>query len=293
MKGRVGIIGLGRVGMPSARKFLRDGFAVIGYDVRAEALEALKEDGGEAAEHPKAVAQKADMVFIIVLSDQQAIEVVAGRNGIMEGASANTTIVVMSTINRKSLESMAELCAKKKVSLIDCPFTGGPARVEQGTLTLIVATASQLVEKARPLLEILGRINHVGESPGMGQSIKHCNQLLVCVTHAAVMETILMAKKMGLDLRVVCEIVGNGIGGSDYFRLLSKSVLDKTLSPGGLGQMCKDIGLVVQSARSLKLPLYVTTSAYQYFLAAEALEMQDRDGAELLRVVERMTEPDE
>jgi 3-hydroxyisobutyrate dehydrogenase-like beta-hydroxyacid dehydrogenase len=293
MKGRVGIIGLGRVGVPSARKFLRDGFAVIGYDVRAEALEALKEDGGEAAEHPKAVAQKADTVFIIVLNDQQAIEVVAGRNGIMEGASANTTIVVMSTINRKSLESMAEVCAKKKVSLIDCPFTGGPARVEQGTLTLIVAAASQLVEKARPLLEILGRINHVGESPGMGQSIKHCNQLLVCVTHAAVMETILMAKKMGLDLRVVCEIVGNGIGGSDYFRLLSKSVLDKTLSPGGLGQMCKDIGLVVQSARSLKLPLYVTTSAYQYFLAAEALGMQDRDGAELMRVVERMTEPDE
>lgn len=292
MARKIGIIGLGRVGMPSAMKFLQAGFIVIGYDARPEAMEALREVGGDVASHPKMVAQEADTVLILVLNDEQVIEVIRGKNGVLDGANASSTVIVMSTINRKNLESIAEQCSEKSLSLIDCPFTGGPARVERGSLTLIVAAASELVEKARSTLEVLGSITHVGESPGMGQSVKHCNQLLVCVTHAAVMETILMAKKMGLDPRMVCKIVGSGIGGSDYFRLLSQSVLDKTPSPGGLGQMCKDIGIVANTAHSLKLPLYVTTSTYQYFLAAEALGMQDLDGADLMRVVERITELD-
>jgi 3-hydroxyisobutyrate dehydrogenase-like beta-hydroxyacid dehydrogenase len=106
------------------------------------------------------------------------------------------------------------------------------------------------------------------------------------------MEAILLAKKLDLDPHMVCKIIGSGIVGSDYFRLLSKSVLEKTPSPGGLGQMAKDIGIVTNAARQLKQPLYVATAAHQYFLAAEALGMEHMEGADLMRVVERITEPD-
>jgi len=164
--------------------------------------------------------------------------------------------------------------------------------VETGTLTLIVAAPAEYVKICRPVLEFNGKIVHVGEIPGIGQSVKHCNQLLVGVTHAAVLETIQMAKKLGLDPHMVCEIVGSGIGGSDYFRLLSKSVLDHTPSPGGLGQMAKDIGIVVNTARNIKLPLYVATSAYQYFLAALSQGMEHMEGRDLMKVLERITEPD-
>jgi 3-hydroxyisobutyrate dehydrogenase-like beta-hydroxyacid dehydrogenase len=227
----------------------------------------------------------------LVLNDQQVIEVVTGTDGVLESLEKGSTVICMSTINRNNLEWVAQQCADKGVELVDCPFTGGPARVETGSLTLIVAAPSNLVEKCRPVLEFLGNIKHVGETQGMGQSVKHCNQLVVAVTHAAVMEAILLAKKLGLDPHMVCEIIGSGIAGSDYFRLLSKGVLDKTPSPGGLGQMAKDIGIVANTACQLKQPLYVATAAHQYFLAAEAMGMQNLEGADLMKVVEKITEP--
>jgi len=201
-------------------------------------------------------------------------------------------VIGMATINRENQEWIARQCESRGVRFVDCPFTGGPARVETGTLTLIVAAPAEYVKICRPVLEVIGKIVHVGEIPGIGQSVKHCNQLLVGVTHAAVLETIQMAKKLGLDPHMVCEIVGSGIGGSDYFRLLSKSVLDHTPSPGGLGQMAKDIGIVVNTARNIKLPLYVATSAYQYFLAALSQGMEHMEGRDLMKVLERITEPD-
>jgi 3-hydroxyisobutyrate dehydrogenase-like beta-hydroxyacid dehydrogenase len=291
MTRRIGIIGLGRVGMPAARKFIKEGYEVVGYARRPEVIKEFRAAGGHVVDNPKEVAQEVETVLILVLNDQQVIEVVTGPNGVLDGFEKGSIVICMSTINRNNLEWVAQQCADKGVELIDCPFTGGPARVETSSLTLIVAAASNLVEKCRPVLELLGNINHVGETQGMGQSVKHCNQLVVAVTHAAVMEAILLAKKLGLDPHMVCEIIGSGIAGSDYFRLLSKGVLDKTPSPGGLGQMAKDIGIVANTACQLKQPLYVTTAAHQYFLAAEALGMQNLEGAELMRVVERITEP--
>jgi 3-hydroxyisobutyrate dehydrogenase-like beta-hydroxyacid dehydrogenase len=291
MTEKIGIIGLGRVGMPAAKKLIKEGYQVVGYARRPEVIEEFRAAGGQVVNNPKEVAQEVGTVVILVLNDQQVIEVVTGTDGVLESLEKGSTVICMSTINRNNLEWVAQQCADKGVELVDCPFTGGPARVETGSLTLIVAAPSNLVEKCRPVLEFLGNIKHVGETQGMGQSVKHCNQLVVAVTHAAVMEAILLAKKLGLDPHMVCEIIGSGIAGSDYFRLLSKGVLDKTPSPGGLGQMAKDIGIVANTACQLKQPLYVATAAHQYFLAAEAMGMQNLEGADLMRVVEKITEP--
>ncbi|MCJ7684550.1 MAG: NAD(P)-dependent oxidoreductase [Desulfobacteraceae bacterium] len=277
--------------MPAAKKFIKEGYQVVAYARRPEVIEEFRAAGGQVVNNPKEVAQEVETMVILVLNDQQVIEVVTGPDGVLEGLEKGSTVICMSTINRNNLEWVAQQCADKGVELVDCPFTGGPARVETSSLTLIVAAPSNLVEKCRPVLEFLGNINHVGETQGMGQSVKHCNQLVVAVTHAAVMEAILLAKKLGLDPHMVCEIIGSGIAGSDYFRLLSKGVLDKTPSPGGLGQMAKDIGIVVNTACQLKQPLYVATAAHQYFLAAEAMGMQNLEGADLMRLVEKITEP--
>lgn len=291
MAKKVGIVGLGRIGIPSAKAFMKAGYQVVGYARRPEVIANFKSMGGEAASSPKEVAQKAETVIVLVLNDPQVIEVVTGPNGILEGAGKNSLVIGMSTINRENQEWVARQCEAKGVRFVDSPFTGGPARVETGTLTLIVAGPSEVVQVARPYLEVIGKIRHVGETIGIGQSVKHCNQLLVCVTHAAVMETIQMARKLGLDPKVVCEIVGSGIGGSDYFRLLSKSILDHTPSPGGLGQLAKDLGIVVNTSRNVRVPLLVTNSAYQYFLAALSLGLENADGAVSMKVLERMSDP--
>jgi 3-hydroxyisobutyrate dehydrogenase len=287
MTKKIGIVGLGRIGIPSAKAFMQAGYEVVGYARRPEVVEKFKSMGGVAASCPGEVAQKAGTVIVLVLNDSQVLEVVTGPKGILEGAGKGSLVIGMATINRENQEFVARECEAKGVGFVDSPFTGGPARVENGSLTLIVAAPSPLVEAARPVLEVIGKIVHVGEKPGIGQSVKHCNQLLVCVTHAAVMETI----QMGLDPKVVCDIVGKGIGGSDYFRLLSRSILERTPSPGGLGQLAKDLGIVINTSRNARLPLPVTSAAYQYFLSALSLGMENMDGADSMRVLERMSEP--
>jgi len=285
----IGIVGLGRMGMPTAKKFIDAGFRVAGNDLRQEAMEELRSAGGEAVEDGRRVAQKANTVIVFVLNDQQVIETITGPNGVLAGCSDSSIVICMATIDRDNLQQVAQMCSQKGVGFVDCPCTGGPARIENGTLTMIAAAPEQLLQTCRPTLEVLGQIIYAGETPGLGQAIKHCNQLLICSTHAAVMEIIALARKSGLDPRLVCQVIQSGIGGSDYFRLLSTSVLENTPAPGGMGQLFKDISLVVNDCKRAELPLLVATAAFHYFLAAQSMGMENQDSSNLIQVIEKMS----
>jgi 3-hydroxyisobutyrate dehydrogenase-like beta-hydroxyacid dehydrogenase len=287
----LGIIGLGRMGMAAAKKYMREGYRVAGYARRPEVIEEFSKAGGIPLKNSKEVAEKAGKVIVYVLNDQQVIDVVAGSEGILEGCHKGTKVICMSTIDRGNLEWLAGQCAKRGVGFVDAPVTGGPARVEAGTLTLIVAASEDLVEECRPVLEVQGKITYIGPKPGLGQAVKHCNQLLVATTLAATAEVITLARREELDLRLVCQVIGNGICGSDFFRLLSSSILDHAPAPGGLGQMCKDIGLVINDSRQARIPLLVASAAYQYFLAALSLGLENGEIHDLIKVLETMTNP--
>ena len=286
----IGIIGLGRCGMPAAKAYIKAGYEVYGYARRPEVIEAFKAMGGNHVENPSKVGENSDLVIVMVLNDAQVIEVISGEKGILKSIKPGATIVCMSTINRFNLESVANQCYEKNIGFIDCPFTGGPARIPEGNLTLIAAGPPHLMDTVSPVLDVIGNVVNAGDEPGLGQAIKHCNQLFVGANHAATMEVITLARKLGLDPSLVCKVVGSGIAGNDYFRLLSESVLEQKPSPGGLGQMCKDVSIVVNTAREVKMPAYVATAVSQYFLTAEALGMQNREGADLIEVVERTTQ---
>ena len=288
MEKRVGIVGLGRVGMVAAEKFMSEGYQVFGYARRSEVIDEFQRLGGIHVDNPQKVAASADTVIVLVLNDKQVIDVVTGADGILAGASPGSTVIGMSTINRNNLEMVAERCAEKGVGFADCPFTGGPGRVVTGTLTIIGAAPADIIEKARPYLEVMGKITLVGDKPGMGQAVKYCNQLLVTAIHAATMELITLAEKTGADPKQVCEVVGSGIAGNDYFRLLSSAILDKSASPGGLGQLWKDVNIVVTTAREHNLPLLVSFATAHYFNMGVAQGMENADAARLIEVLRNM-----
>src|SRR4030043_37481 len=192
MSKKIGIIGLGRCGLPAAARYVQSGYEVFGYARRPEVIKKFTAQGGVSLANPAEVARHADTVIIMVLNDEQVIDVVCGAGGILEGAAPGGTVICLSTINRSNLE-------------------------------------------------ILGKITVAGPQPGMGQAVKHCNQLMVATIHAATIELITLAEKTGVDPKIVCDVVGSGIGGNDYFRLVSKAILDHGGSPGGLGQLWKDI----------------------------------------------------
>lgn len=286
----VGIVGLGRCGMPAAQKLIDKGYTVAGYARRPEVIEAFEKSGGIHMKNPAEVARRSEIIIVMVLNDEQVKEVVLGSEGILQGAVAGSTVICMSTINRSNLDLVAAECAAHQVNILDCPFTGGPARVANGTLTLITAGEESVLSEARPVLEALGNINVVGDRPGLGQAVKHCNQLLVTVVHAATIELLTLARKSGIDVSQTCEIIGSGIAGNDYFRLLSKAILENTDSPGGMGQLWKDVNIVVNSGRKHNLPLLAATAASHYFNMAISLGMEKEDSAKLDLVMQRMTE---
>jgi 3-hydroxyisobutyrate dehydrogenase-like beta-hydroxyacid dehydrogenase len=287
----IGIIGLGRMGMVAAKKYIKEGYKVAGYARRPEVIKEFSNAGGMVVRNGREVAERSGKVIVYVLNDQQVIEVVTGPNGILEGYHKDTKVICMSTIDKENLEWLAEQCGIKGVGFIDAPVTGGPARVEAGTLTIIAAAPKDLLEQCRSALEVQGKITYVGEKPGLGQAVKHCNQLLVATTLAATIEVITLARKGGLDPRLVCQVVGSGIAGSDWFRLITSSILDNTPAVGGLGQMCKDIGLVINDSRRVRTPLIVASAAYQYYLSALSLGMENAEVHELIEVLETMTNP--
>jgi len=286
----IGIIGLGRVGLPSAKAYLHNRYKVHGYARRAEVIKEFEEMGGIHHSSPAEVAKCCRIVLVMVLNDQQVIEVISGNDGLLKESQKDSIIVCMSTINKKNLEIVANECSLKNVGFVDCPFTGGPARIPSGSLTLIAAGRLDLIEKVKPVLSVIGNVVNVGENPGLGQSVKHCNQLLVGATHAATMELITMARKLDLDPEIVCRIAGSGIAGSDYFRLLSESVLKEKPSPGGLGQMCKDISIVKNTLDEIKMTAYVAGSVAKYFKLAEEWGLQNGEGADLIKVIEKVAE---
>jgi 3-hydroxyisobutyrate dehydrogenase-like beta-hydroxyacid dehydrogenase len=292
MSEAIGIIGLGRMGMVAAKKYIKEGYKVAGYARRSEVIQEFTKAGGIALRNSREVAENSGKVIVYVLNDQQVIEVVTGPDGILQGCHKDTRVICMSTIDKENLEWLAEQCAIKGVGVIDAPVTGGPARVEAGTLTIIAAAPKDLLEECRSVLEVQGKITYVGEKPGLGQAVKHCNQLLVATTTAAIIELITLARKGGLDPRLVCQVVGSGICGSDWFRLITSSILDNAPAPGGLGQLCKDIGLVINDSRRVRTPLIVASAAYQYFLGALSLGMENAEVHELIKVIEKWTNPD-
>jgi len=282
---QVGIIGLGRVGMPIAKAYLDAGYNVYGYDLNEDALQQLTSHGGKVSDSPSSVFQNTSTVIVAVLNDQQVLEVVLGTKGLLQSPREGACVICMSTINRSNLEMVADKCQEQNIDFIDCPFTGGPARVPTGNLTLIVAGQPELVEKYASFLKVIGDITLAGDRPGLGQAVKHCNQLLVGVTHAATMEVIRLAQRLSLDTKTVAKVLGDGIAGSDYFKLLSESVLHKTPSPGKLGQMCKDVSIVVNTAKEVELSANVVNAAATYFEAATEKGMHDNEGADLIEVV--------
>lgn len=291
MEKTIGIVGLGRCGMPAAKQYINQGYTVYGYARRPEVIAEFEKIGGKHVADPSEVARQAPTVIVMVLNDEQVMDVIAGESGLLKSAGKNSTVICMSTINGSNLSRMDSMCRESGVTFIDCPFTGGPARVEQGTLTLIAAAPEEELNAVRPILEVIGRITHAGSVPGMGQAVKHCNQLLVTTIHAATIELILLARKTGVDPKLVCEVVGSGIAGNDYFRLLSTGILENTTSPGGMGQLWKDVNIAVTSARTHKLPLLVVNSAAQYFNMAVSQGMAAEDSARLMEILERMVDP--
>ena len=269
----VGIIGLGNMGIGMAGNLLASGFRTVGFDLRRERLALLEAAGGVPAGSGAEVGAQADIVFAMVLNGAQVREALLGPDGALEGLSPGCTVIVTSTVQPGEVRSLEAPLAERGVRLIDCPVTGGKAGADGGTLTLIAAAPSDVLEDSRSALEAVSqRVFHVGERIGQGQVVKAALQALIGCTFAATFESLVLGVKAGVPGKTLFDVFCASAAGSPLVEHCARQVLDRRFrdTGSGIGTMFKDLGVSMSVAREAGAVMLATSAAYEMFQAGVA-----------------------
>ena len=246
----VAFIGLGIMGAPMARNLLAAGHDVIGVNRSRPAVDRLVEAGGRAGASVAEAVAGADVV-VTMLPDSPDVEAVAlGEDGIYASAKPGTLHVDCSTIRPDVAAQLAAAGAASGLAVIDAPVSGGEAGAVEGSLSIMVGGAETDVERARPLLEAVGRtIVRVGPA-GAGQTVKAANQLLVAGTIELVAEAVVFLEAHGVDTTAAVEVLSGGLAGSTVLTRKAPNMIARNFTPGFRVELHhKDLGIVTAAAR--------------------------------------------
>jgi 2-hydroxy-3-oxopropionate reductase len=285
---RIGFIGLGVMGAPMARNLLAAGFPLVVHNRSRAPVEQLVAAGAEAADGPRAVAERSDFV-ITMLPDSDAVEaVVLGSDGVLAGASEGDLLIDMSTIHPSVSMAVAQAANQGGVGALDAPVSGGDVGARDGTLSIMVGGDSDDLERARPVLEVLGKtIVHVGDH-GAGQVVKACNQVVVAVTIQAVSEALVLGSKAGVAPDKILDVLGGGLAANRVMEMRRRNFLDHDFTPGfRIDLHHKDLGIALESAESYGVPLRAAGLVQEMFEALRAEGNGSDDHSGLLRLIER------
>lgn len=265
------VVGLGNMGIGMAKNLLRAGFTVIGYDLRADRRDLLAGMGGRPAEGLAELAGT-DVVFVMVMSGAQALDVV---NGLKDLLAEGATIIVTATIAPAEMRALDDALAGCKLNLIDSPVSGGKSGAEAGTLTMMVAAADEVFAANQDVLHAVGeQIFHVGASPGMGQTVKASLQALIGVTFVGIFESLALGAKAGIKGETLYEVFGSThVGNTPFFKNCAKLIMNREFENTGshIGTMYKDLGISMALARENGMSLFATSTAYELFQAGISL----------------------
>lgn len=271
----VGVVGLGNMGIGMAKNLLEAGFAVSGFDLRAERNRMLAVLGGVPADDLAALARTADVVIVMVLNGAQVLEVVSGAGGLMHSLRPGSAIIVTATIEPAQMRAVEAAVGDSPIHLMDSPVSGGKAGADSGTLTLMAAANQAVFDAQQDVLNAIGgRIFHVGESVGMGQTVKAALQALIGVTFAGIFESLALGAKAGIKGETLYEVFASThVGNTPFFKDCAKLIMERRFKDTGshIGTMYKDLGITLAMARENDMPLFATSSAYELFQAGIAL----------------------
>jgi 2-hydroxy-3-oxopropionate reductase len=291
---KLGFIGLGTMGRPMARNLLRAGHSLTFYARRDDVAREFVEAGGLRAASPAEVCRVSDTVFTIVTADAEVIEVAVGRSGLIEAAAPGKTLVDMSTIAPATVRRVAERLGAAGMAMLDAPVSGGPSGAAAATLCIMVGGEAAVYDRSQELLRVLGsRIFHVGPL-GAGQTVKLVNQLLGGGILALIGEGLTLAKAAGVDLAVVADVIESSTGNSVLFQgRARKYILGGEEQPGFATQlMRKDLGLVLDLAARLNVPLPATAAVFQQYTQAMNQGHAGHDFSSVARVCARAANVD-
>jgi len=282
-----GFIGIGRMGAPMARRLLDAGFSLTVYDTSRAAVDALAAQGAQAASSAAEVADTTETVFLSLPTPDIVHRVALGERGVHEGSRVKH-VFDCSTTGPAMARTVAAELAKKHITYLDSPVSGGIAGAKNGTLAVMVSGPRAIFERAEPALRQFGKLFHVGEAPGQGQIMKLANNLLAAAAIVLSSEAIAMGVKAGLDAKQMVEIINAGTGRNSATQdKFPRTVLTRTFDFGfATGLSYKDVKLCVHEAENLGVPMVAGSAVLQMLAITQARFGAESDFTSIARVVE-------
>jgi 2-hydroxy-3-oxopropionate reductase len=289
MQGPIGFIGLGIMGRPMAKNLLKAGYSVIVHNRSQAAVQELTGLGAKAGSSAAGVARAAQVV-ILMLPNSPDVELVAlGPHGLMEGVQSGQTVVDMSTISPIVSQKVGAALATKGVRMLDAPVSGGEKGAIEGTLSIMVGGDRAVFDAVLPIFQAMGKtITHLGPL-GSGGFTKLANQIIVAVNLTALAEALVLAAKAGLDIELTLKALSGGLAGSRCLEQKTPNYLAHEFKPGfKIDLHYKDLGLIMESARALGVPVPATAVVQELFSAARVRGNGGLDHSGIITVLEQL-----
>ncbi len=287
---RVGVIGLGAMGLGAARSCLAAGLETVGCDINPAARAAFQAAGGEAVGAPDAMGAL-DAVLVLVVNAAQTDAALFGEGGLAAALPKGAVVLASATTPPDYPPKLAERLAALGLLFLDAPVSGGAAKSALGELTIMASGPAAAFDKAAPLLDAISeKVYRIGDAPGQAAAIKMINQLLAGVHIAAMAEAFALAARAGADLNTVYEVISNAAGGSWMFQNRGPSIVSGDYAPkSAVDIFVKDLGIVLDAGRTFTFPLPLAAAAHQQFLAASAGGHGRENDSAVIKVFQKLT----
>ncbi len=289
---KVAVIGLGSMGMGIADSLVRAGFEVSGCDVRADALARLAERGGRTSTRPSEIDSDCAVIICVVVSAAQVDTVLFGADGVAAQLKPGTLVMVCSTVAPEFAAATAARLGERGVLYLDAPISGGAVKAAEGKLSIMASGADEAFAMVKDITDAIAeKIYRIGDHAGQGSSMKMINQLLAGIHIAAAAEAMSLAAKVGLDTRMVYEVICHSAGMSWMFENRVPHILDGDYEArSAVNIFIKDLGIVLDTAKTQHFPTPLAATAHQLFTMAASAGMGDWDDAAVAKVYECLSD---
>jgi 3-hydroxyisobutyrate dehydrogenase-like beta-hydroxyacid dehydrogenase len=285
----LGYIGLGAMGGRMASRLIDKGHHVIGYNRTRSKAQWLIDRGMRWADSPRAVAENADVIFVMVTDSKSLDSVSGGPDGFVAGVGEGKVIVDSSTVSPAMSCEIVEKVRAKGADMVDAPVSGSVATLEAGKLSVMVGGRSSTFNRIKPILEDIGpKVTHVGDN-GLALSTKIAHNLSLAVQMLAFSEGVLLAEKSGISREVAVDVLTHSVMASPMVQYRGPFVLGlPEESWFDVNMMQKDMMLALEMGRRLDVPLPTTAVTNEFLTAARGMGLAKYDFAVIFKVLAQM-----
>jgi len=285
----VGFIGLGIMGQPMALNLVKAGFAVTVFNRTRSKAEPLERAGARVASTPAEAARDAE-VMVSIVSDTAAMEeVVCGKDGILEAIRPGAVLIDSSTISPAVSRKLACLVAGKGAAMLDAPVTGSKHGAEKGELTFMIGGDREVLERAMPVLKVLGKKHIYCGEHGLGLAAKLAMNCILATTDEIFSEGFVMATKAGVQPQTLLEIMQSSLARSAIVDFKAPFVFKGDFTPYfPLKLMHKDLELAMEAAYAQNVPMPAAAAVKEVYGAAKAQGQGDRDYVAVITFLEEL-----